>query len=265
MPVRFSVRFSSDSEKETVLHCQSVKVFGQDFACPAVIIVLMLLTLPRNVAGEAVVDEHFQDLSHWTPVVFPKIDEHSQYQVEEAESGHILVATSHASASGIRYLKEFNVMDYPLLSWRWKVGNIYTKGDLTTKSGDDVPLRVYLMFKFDPEKAALGDRIMYGLAKIFYGEYPPHSSLGYVWSNRKHEENILVSPYTDRLKLIIVQSGNSGVGLWKSEQVNIVKDYKKAFGTLPPESASIAIMNDSDNTGESSVSYLEYIRVFNNE
>ena len=32
-----------------------------------------------------------------------------------------------------------------------------------------------------------------------------------------------------------------------------------AFGCKPPEKAGIAMMNDSDNTGEQSVSYLDYI------
>jgi hypothetical protein len=46
------------------------------------------------------------------------------------------------------------------------------------------------------------------------------------------------------------------------ESVNIIEDYVKAFGVKPPEKAGIAIMNDSDNTGEQSVSYLDYIEVY---
>ena len=38
-------------------------------------------------------------------------------------------------------------------------------------------------------------------------------------------------------------------------------DYRKAFGKDPPKTASIAIMNDSDNTGEAAVSYVEFIEV----
>jgi hypothetical protein len=46
------------------------------------------------------------------------------------------------------------------------------------------------------------------------------------------------------------------------EEANILEDYTKAFGAAPPAIASIAIMNDSDNTGESSVSYVDYIEVY---
>jgi hypothetical protein len=43
--------------------------------------------------------------------------------------------------------------------------------------------------------------------------------------------------------------------LWESR--NILRDYRRAFGEHPPAMARVAIMNDPDNTGESSVSYLD--------
>jgi hypothetical protein len=36
----------------------------------------------------------------------------------------------------------------------------------------------------------------------------------------------------------------------------------KAFGEDPPSVANLAIMNDSDNTGESAVSYIDYIEIY---
>ncbi len=40
---------------------------------------------------------------------------------------------------------------------------------------------------------------------------------------------------------------------------------RKAFGKEPPSKAGIGIMNDSDDTGESSVSYIELIEIFRKE
>ena len=48
----------------------------------------------------------------------------------------------------------------------------------------------------------------------------------------------------------------------KTMRIAILDDYQQAFGVKPPARARIAIMNDSDNTGESSVSYVEYIEIF---
>lgn len=42
---------------------------------------------------------------------------------------------------------------------------------------------------------------------------------------------------------------------WVSEERNIYEDYKKAFGQEPPMISGVAIMTDTDNTGESAVAY----------
>jgi len=44
-------------------------------------------------------------------------------------------------------------------------------------------------------------------------------------------------------------------GAWVSESRNIFDDYKTAFGKEPPMITGIAIMTDSDNTGESALAY----------
>jgi hypothetical protein len=72
---------------------------------------------------------------------------------------------------------------------------------------------------------------------------------------------LITSPYTDRVKLILLQKGPEKVNTWITEEVNILEDYKRAFGENPPETASLAIMSDSDNTGESAKAYIEYIQI----
>jgi hypothetical protein len=211
---------------------------------------------------EVFVREDFNSLDNWRPLFFPKIKRHSKYTVvKEQDDVSCLKAESNSSASGIIYRKEFNVYDFPKVRWRWKIENVYKKGNAREKSGDDYPLRLYIMFKYDPEKASLGQKLRYGLARRVYGEYPPQSSLNYIWASRKHAEKILTNPYADEAKMIIKESGGEKAGIWVEEQADILEDYEKAFGSAPPAIASIAIMNDSDNTGESSVSYVDYIEV----
>ncbi|MCK5347451.1 MAG: DUF3047 domain-containing protein [Candidatus Heimdallarchaeota archaeon] len=62
--------------------------------------------------------------------------------------------------------------------------------------------------------------------------------------------------------MIILEKGVSKVAKWETEEVNIITDYQWAFGKRPPAVASIAIMNDSDNTGEKSVSYVDYMEIY---
>jgi len=42
---------------------------------------------------------------------------------------------------------------------------------------------------------------------------------------------------------------------WGNEERNVYEDYKKAFGEEPPMISGIAIMTDTDNTGESATAY----------
>jgi len=206
--------------------------------------------------------EQFDDLSNWKPLHFPKIKKYSHYSIEKKDGRSYLKAESKASASGISFKKEFNIYKYPNVRWMWKISNVYKKGNARKKSGDDYPLRIYFVFKYNPEKASLGQRIIYGLAKKIYGEYPPHSGLNFIWANRQHDESIFTSTYTKEERMVILQSGLNNSGKWMEQEVNIIEDYRKAFGFDPPPVASIVIMNDSDDTGESSVSYIDYIEVY---
>jgi hypothetical protein len=211
---------------------------------------------------EVLFREDFNSLDNWKPVYFPKIERHTSYTVESERQKIFLRAESRASASGIVFKHPFNVYEYPRVTWRWKVENTYEKGNARSKSGDDYPMRVYVMFMYDPEKVGFLDRVKYEMAKLIYGEYPPHSSLNYIWANRKHKEQVITSTYTKKSKMIPLQMGGRNLGTWQIEDQAIIEDYKRAFGTDPPPMASIAIMNDSDNTGEESVSYIDYIEVY---
>ncbi|GAB4337234.1 MAG: hypothetical protein Kow0089_08340 [Desulfobulbaceae bacterium] len=221
----------------------------------------------RIAAGREIlaINEQFDGLDGWEPITFPGIDRHSEYMIEKRNGRSVLAARSKASASGIRYEKEFDVYRFPILRWRWRVENVYAAGNVEEKQGDDYPLRIYVMFKYDPENASFGEKLKYGLARAVYGAYPPGSGLNYIWANRPHPGRIYQSPYTDRARMIILRAGSGETGRWLDEEVNIVDDYRKAFGTDPPALAAIAVMNDSDNTGEASVSYLDFLQVLRRE
>lgn len=206
--------------------------------------------------------EEFADLSHWKPFYFHKIEKHTVYTIESNGSQSYLKAISKASASGLIYKEEFNVYSYPTIKWKWKVDNVYQKGNAKTKEGDDYPIRIYILFKYNPDKATLWDKVSFKIIKGIYGEYPPHSSLNYIWESKEQTEGIITSPYTDRSKMILLQKGSKNIGLWIEEKINILEDYKKCFGSDPPPIASLAIMNDSDNTGEEAASYVDFIEVY---
>jgi hypothetical protein len=63
------------------------------------------------------------------------------------------------------------------------------------------------------------------------------------------------NPFTDRVRMIVVESGDSHLGTWRAYERNIYEDYKRAFGEEPPMISGIAVMTDTDNTGESTTAY----------
>ena len=70
-----------------------------------------------------------------------------------------------------------------------------------------------------------------------------------------------MSPYTEKARMVILEKGKERVGQWVEESVNVLEDYRKAFGKDPPAIAGLAVMSDTDNTGGSAVAYLDFIEV----
>lgn len=205
--------------------------------------------------------ENFDSLARWKPLTFPKIKAHSTYTLVPEGGKSVLKAESHASASAIVYYRTFNIYENPCLRWRWKVTELSNRGNPKEKSGDDYPIRVYVLFQYEPASASLGERLTYNAAKIIYGKYPPQSTLNYVWTGANISERFITSPYTEKARMIILERGTKHVGQWLEESVNVLNDYRQAFGKDPPATAGLAVMSDTDNTGTSAVAYLDFIEV----
>ena len=187
----------------------------------------------------------------WEALTFKKIPQQTQYTLVRDSGLTVIKAISRASASGLIRKGSIDPKDYPIIQWRWKISNIYQKGDVTHKNGDDYPARVYVTFAYDPDESGLLEKAGYAAARLFYGEYPPGGALNYIWASKSPVGTIVPNPYTDRARMIVLESGASRSNQWVQEERNVYEDYQKAFGTEPPLIAAVAIMTDSDNTGES--------------
>lgn len=225
---------------------------------------LGILLLSQDSRAESdLLFEQFKTMDRWRPFTFPNIETRSTYTiaVTENEETNCLEMVTSGGASALIFEEEFNVYDYPILSWRWRVDNVYTKGDFESKTGDDYPARLYVMFAYDPDEADWLEQLQYGTAKLLYGEYPPDSTLNYIWSNRTDSPDIITNVYTEKARMFPVDRGPENLGMWRRYHVDIVADYKKAFGTTPPRTAALAVMIDSDNTKETARSCVDYIRL----
>ncbi len=227
-------------------------------------ILQLLLVAPiftTKLLAEPTIVENFKDLDNWEELYFDKIPNHSKYEVTSENENSALSLKSEGSASGLIYKKEFDPYKSPFMNWTWKVDKGIEKVDPQTKGGDDYPIRVYVFFEYDPENASFLDRAKYGAIKALKGKYPPDSSLNYVWTTNDVAEKHFPSPYTERSQMIVLKDKSATIGEWFSENVNILEDYRRVFGKEPPAVASLAIMADSDNTGQSTSAGLKNISV----
>lgn len=191
----------------------------------------------------------------WEPLIFNRIERHTRYNRFDDNGTPVIKAESHASASGLIKKIRIDPKKYPIFKWRWKITTTYKKGDVTRKDGDDFPARIYIAFEYNPDDVGFFERTKFFAIKLFYGEYPPIAAINYIWANKAPVGTIVENPYTSRVKMIVVESGNKKLNLWMEEERNIYKDYISAFGKNPPLISGVGIMTDSDNTGESAISF----------
>ena len=192
-----------------------------------------------------------ETVSGWQPMTFEKIQAHTRYTLVKDHGRTVLRAESNASASGLVNSVDIDPHAYPGLSWQWKINRTIEKGDVTQKSGDDYAARIYITFAEAPKNLSFLERAKLAAFRMVYGETPPSAALTYVWSNRVPVGSLHPNPYTGRVQMIAVESGPTHVNQWRSVSRNIVEDFKRAFGKEPPRISGIAVMTDSDNTGES--------------
>jgi hypothetical protein len=58
----------------------------------------------------------------------------------------------------------------------------------------------------------------------------------------------------------VAGSGQKDLRRWHEKRMNLLEDYRRAFGEEPPRVNSVGVMTDSDNTGTRAEAYYGDIR-----
>jgi hypothetical protein len=193
--------------------------------------------------------------SIWKPLTFKKIEQHTVYSLVKDKETVVVKAVSEASASGLIREIKINPREYPIVQWRWKVENVLKKGDVHQKEGDDYPARLYITFEYDSSRLGFFEKGKFEMVRLLYGQYPPIAAINYIWESKAPVGTLVPNPYTDRVKMMVVESGETKLNQWVNHERNIYEDFKKAFGYEPSFISGIAIMTDTDNTGERATAY----------
>lgn len=205
------------------------------------------------------VDDILPDL--WEPLSF-RGKKDTDYRLHEKNGKVVIKAESNQAASGLIRRVEIDPEEYPVMRWSWRAENILEKGDVTEKSGDDYPARIYVTFDYDIGNLRWWDRTRLRAVRTFYGDVPTRA-INYIWESRAEVGTIIPNPYSDLVVMVVVESGEENLGAWVKHERNIYEDYKNIYGKEPPKINSIAIMTDTDDTGETAVAYygdIKFIR-----
>ena len=193
--------------------------------------------------------------TQWEEMVFPKINRHTSYRLVRNNGRTVVQAVSAASASGLMNAYRAPARRLPWISWQWKIAHVLEGGDVASKKGDDYAARIYIAFEYSPEGRSWIQKMRYHAARLVAGDKLPGSAINYIWANKAPVGAIVANPYTDQAKMIVLESGNASAGRWIAEKRNLVRDYQAAFGQDPPSIMGIAIMTDTDDTGESTTAW----------
>ena len=172
---------------------------------------------------------------------------------DTTEQGTVLRAHSNTGASGVGTRRRIDLTTHPVMEWQWKVEDIVHKGKAGVKGRHDFPARIYVSFDYDG--LSLLKRLKLTALRALGFEAVPRRALVYAWANRVPRDSVVRSPYVEWLRQLAVRSGSTDVGTWVTERRNVRADYRRIFGEEPPPVDGIALMTNTEHTGEPVTAY----------
>ena len=156
--------------------------------------------------------------------------------VREEDGRTVLRATSRGTASGMYRRLRIDLEKTPILEWTWRIGGTLGDIDERTRAGDDYSARVYVI-RSHP---------------VFFWKT---RAVNYVWASARAEGETWPNAYTDSSWHVAVRSGDAHAGRWVSERRDVRADFRALFGEDVRHIDAVAIMTDTDDTGDAATAY----------
>lgn len=186
----------------------------------------------------------------------------AQFDLVNLDGSKVLrLATDKSYGTVVHEIKNLTPTTSVILKWRWRLDEPVVNANLRAKSGDDVAIKVCVMYDMPTDDLPFSEKALLGIARTFSGERLPAATLCYIWDMTLASGVIIDNAYTKRVKFMVLEGKGSEKLLktWKSHERNVAQDFIKAFGheskTVPPMMA-IVLGADSDNTSGSSLAYV---------
>ena len=167
-------------------------------------------------------------------------DNKTNYSLGSNENGNYLKAVADNAASGLGKKITIDLNSTPFINITWKVERDLKGINEKSKKGHDYAARVFVIKKTGA--TALSNR-----------------AINYVFSsNNKIGEN-WPSPFTKKSIDKVLSTTNENLNEWVTVKANVKEDFKKFHDLDVSEIDGVAIMADTDNSKNKSISYYQSI------
>lgn len=145
------------------------------------------------------------------------------------------------------------------LGWRWQVDEPLAHPDLHERSGEDSAVHVCVMFDMPTDRLPAFERALLSVTRSSSGEPVPSATVCYVWDTTLPPGTALHSPFTNRLRWLVLRGTGTPLHQMESESRDLDADFKRLFGeesdSVPPV-IGVAVGADADNTRGHSVAHV---------
>jgi len=192
----------------------------------------------------------------WRVWTLAKFKKPTSYDLVHKDGGTVVMARADDSASALLHpLDRVDPQQYRDLAWRWKTEALIRDQDNTRSATEDAPLRLVIRFDGDRSKLDFSERIFSAQVKAVTGQELPYATLMYIWARNTPRETVITSRFTERIRMIVAESGDERLGAWQQVRRDLLEDFRRAYGEEPGPITGIGIMTDTDNTGAQAQSW----------
>ena len=150
------------------------------------------------------------------------------------------------------------------LRWRWRLDQPLASADLRRKEGDDVAVKVCVLFDMPLDGLAFGERTALRIARSLSSEPLPAATICYVWDPGLPTGTVLPNAFSQRVRYVVADGKQAPLGQWRAHQRNVEADFRRLFGAesaVVPPVIAIAVGADADNTGGRSLAWLSDVEI----
>ena len=181
-----------------------------------------------------------KELSELTVRKVRGADNKTAYSVGSDENGNYLKAIADNAASGLGKEIKIDLNKTPFINITWKIEKDIPGIDETAKKGHDFAARVFVIKKTGA--TALSNR-----------------AINYVFSSNQDVGSNSPSPYTKKSIDKVLATTKTNLNEWVTVKANVKEDFKKFHDLDVNELDGIAIMSDTDNSKQKSITYYQNI------